>query len=64
MSAQIAELPKLDDLTEGDRIALDGDRADVLRVETRGADLVLLVRYLDTRAEGLAIYRPDRGRRM
>jgi hypothetical protein len=60
MTAEIIELAKLGDLRQLDRVALDGDPADVLRVETRGADLVLLVRYIDTRTEGLVIWRPVR----
>ena len=59
MSAEIIELAKVGDLRELDRVALDGDPADVLRVESGGDELVLLVRYLDTRAEGLVIWRPD-----
>jgi hypothetical protein len=53
MSAEIIELAKVGTLRERDRVVLDGDPADVLRIETRGRDLVLLVRDLDTRAEGL-----------
>jgi hypothetical protein len=53
MSAELIELAKAGTLRERDRVALDGGPADVLRVETRGRVLVLLVRYLDTRAEGL-----------
>jgi hypothetical protein len=60
MSAEIIELAWASQLRERDRVALDGDPADVLRVETRGADLVLLVRYLDTRSEGLVIRRSGR----
>lgn len=60
MSAEIIELARAGQLRERDRIALDGDPADVLRVERRGRELVLIVRYLDTRAEGLVIRRPER----
>ena len=59
MSAEVVELARLGAIKERDRVALDGDPADVLRVESGGDELVLLVRYLDTRSEGLVIWRPD-----
>ena len=60
MTAEIIELGRPGVIKELDRVALDGDPADVLRVESGGDGLVLLVRYLDTRAEGLVIWRPGR----
>jgi hypothetical protein len=56
---EVIELAQLDDLAEGDCIILDGDRAEVLKVEVRGQDRVLTVKYQDTGSTGVVLQGPD-----